>query len=663
MGIKLMSHTMKLWERVVEARLRKVVEICEQQYGFMPRKSTKDAIFALRILMAKYRDGQGELHCVFVDLEKAYDRVPREELWYCMRKSGVAEKYVRVVQDMYERSRTVVRCAVGQTEEFKVEVGLHQGSALSPFLFAIVMDQLSEEVRQESPWTMMFADDLVICSESREQVEENLERWRFVLERRGMKVSRSKTEYMCVIEREGSGTVRLHGEEVKKVQEFKYLGSTVQSNGECGKEVKKRVQAGWNGWRKVWGVLCDKKISARIKGKVYRTVVRPAMLYGLETVSLRKRQESELEVAELKMLRFSLGVTRLDRIRNEYIRGTAHVGRLGDKVREARLRWFGHVQRRESAGESGKSTIVKQMKIIHEDGYSEDECKQYRAVVYSNTIQSIMAIIKAMGNLKIDYGDPARTDDARQLFALSAAAEEQGILPDDLANVIRRLWADSGVQGCFSRSREYQLNDSAAYYLNDLERIARADYIPTQQDVLRTRVKTTGIVETHFTFKDLHFKMFDVGGQRSERKKWIHCFEGVTAIIFCVALSAYDLMLAEDEEMNRMHESMKLFDSICNNKWFTETSIILFLNKKDLFEEKITRSPLTICFPEYTGASKYDEAASYIQTKFEDLNKKKDTKEIYTHFTCATDTKNVQFVFDAVTDVIIKNNLKDCGLF
>ncbi|KAK3519797.1 hypothetical protein QTP70_004955 [Hemibagrus guttatus] len=201
---------------------------------------------------------------VLENLEKAYDRVPREKLWYCMRKLGVAEKYVRVVQDMYERSRTVVRCAV-------------------------VMDQLSEEVRQESPWTMMFADDIVICSESREQVEENLERWRFALERRGMKVTR------------------------------------IQSNGECGKE----------------------KISARIKGKVYRTVVRPAMLYGLETVSLRKRQESELEVAELKMLRFSLGVTRLDRIRNEYIRGTAHVGGLGDKVREARLRWFGHVQRRE----------------------------------------------------------------------------------------------------------------------------------------------------------------------------------------------------------------------------------------------------------------------------------------------------------------------------
>ena len=121
-------------------------------------------------------------------------------------------------------------------------------------------------------------------------------------------------------------------------------------------------------------------------------------------------------------------------------------------------------------------------------------------------------------------------------------------------------------------------------------------------------------------------------------------------------------IVAGDEEMNRMIESMDLFNNICNNKWFTETSIILFLNKKDLFEIKIKQTPLTICFPEYGGANTYDEAAAYIQMKFEDLNQKKGKKEIYTHFTCATDTSNVQFVFDAVTDVIIKNNLKDCGL-
>ncbi|XP_052086156.1 guanine nucleotide-binding protein G(i) subunit alpha [Mytilus californianus] len=314
------------------------------------------------------------------------------------------------------------------------------------------------------------------------------------------------------------------------------------------------------------------------------------------------------------------------------------------------------------AGESGKSTIVKQMKIIHEKGYSQEECLQYKPVVYSNTIQSMMAIIRAMGQLKIDFGHPDRADDARQLFALMGNADE-GELSPELAAIMKRLWKDSGVQECFSRSREYQLNDSAEYYLNSLDRISQPSYIPTEQDVLRTRVKTTGIVETHFTFKDLHFKMFDVGGQRSERKKWIHCFEGVTAIIFIVAMSEYDLTLVEDQEMNRMMESMKLFDSICNNKWFTDTSIILFLNKKDLFEEKIKKSALTLCFPEFAGENNYEQAAAYIQLQFENLNKRKDTKEIYTHFTCATDTNNVQFVFDAVTDVIIKNNLKDCGLF
>lgn len=157
--------------------------------------------------------------------------------------------------------------------------------------------------------------------------------------------------------------------------------------------------------------------------------------------------------------------------------------------------------------------------------------------------------------------------------------------------------------------------------------------------------------------------MFDVGGQRSERKKWYRCFTGVTAIIFCTAMSEYDLVLEEDDEVNRMIESMKLFDSICNNRWFTDTSIILFLNKKDLFEEKIGRSPLTICFPEYEGLNSYDEGSIYIQQRFENLNRSQGEDEIYSHFTCATDTKNIQYVFHVVTDVIIKKNLKDCGLY
>ena len=155
----------------------------------------------------------------------------------------------------------------------------------------MVMERMADEIIEEAPWTMIFANDIVICSKSKEQVDKKLKSWRYALERRGMKVNRRKTECVCVCvnERQDDGTVKMQGEEVAKVEDFKYLGSTVQSNGECGREVKKRVQAGWNWWRQMSGVICDRRVPARVKGKVYKVAVRPAILYGLETVALTKR--------------------------------------------------------------------------------------------------------------------------------------------------------------------------------------------------------------------------------------------------------------------------------------------------------------------------------------------------------------------------------------
>lgn len=314
------------------------------------------------------------------------------------------------------------------------------------------------------------------------------------------------------------------------------------------------------------------------------------------------------------------------------------------------------------AGESGKSTIVKQMRIIHDGGFTSEDNRQCRPVVFSNTIQSMVALIRAMQLLDILYEDSSLELDGRVVTETLLRMEDTEMFSADLLRLMLRLWGDGGIQQCLGRSNEFQLNDSAKYFLDSLERIGSNGYIPTEQDILRIRVKTTGIVEVHFNFKNLNFKLFDVGGQRSERKKWIHCFEDVTAIIFCVAMSEYDQVLHEDETTNRMQESLKLFENICNNRWFTDTSIILFLNKKDLFEDKITKSPLTICFPEFNGKQNYDEAASYIQLQFEVKNKSSN-KEVYCHQTCATDTTNIQFVFDAVTDVIIANNLRGCGLY
>ena len=193
------------------------------------------------MLIGKYKEGQKELHCVFVDLEKAYDRVPREELWYCMRKSEIVKKYVQLVQDMYEGSETI-----GTTESFKVKIGLHQGSVLSLYLFALIIDRLTDEVRRELPWTMLFADDIVSCEENREKVERRLESWKYALERRVIKVSRSKTEYLCINGGNDDETVKMEDANVPKVKEIKYLGTTVQDSGGCEREVKKRVQVGWN---------------------------------------------------------------------------------------------------------------------------------------------------------------------------------------------------------------------------------------------------------------------------------------------------------------------------------------------------------------------------------------------------------------------------------
>ena len=347
-GIKLMSHTMKLWERVIEARLRNEVNIAEQQFGFMPGRSTTDAIFGLRMLLEKWREGQKKLYCVFIDLEKAYDRVPREEVWECLRLAGTSECSVRVIQDMYDRAQTAVRSSAGLTGEFEVGVGLHQGSALSPFLFAIIMDKVMEDIREEAPWDMLFADDIVLSREDRRALEEALEAWRDALEKRGLKLSRSKTEYMCLGGDDQEEELRLQGETVKKVDNFKYLGSVLSANGNCEDEVRKRIQSGWTSWRKISGVLCERKLSARTKGKMYKIVVRPALMYGMETVAVTQRLVKKMEVAELKMVRWALGVTRLDKIQNRYIRGTAKIAKLGDKLRSSRLRWFGHVRRRDA---------------------------------------------------------------------------------------------------------------------------------------------------------------------------------------------------------------------------------------------------------------------------------------------------------------------------
>eukprot|EP00795_Rhopilema_esculentum_P003758 gene3758-15039_t len=311
-------------------------------------------------------------------------------------------------------------------------------------------------------------------------------------------------------------------------------------------------------------------------------------------------------------------------------------------------------------GESGKSTFIKQMRIIHGQGYTEEDRRGYSKLVYQNIFQAIQALTRAMDMLKIPYSKP----DPHEQYAmtvLNVNHETVTSLDDHYAQMIQSLWDDKGIQEAYDRRREFQLSDSANY-LTDINRIATTSYVPNEQDVLRARAPTTGIIEYPFDLETIIFRMVDVGGQRSERRKWIHCFENVTSIIFLVALSEYDQVLFESEKENRMEESKALFRTIITYPWFRTSSIILFLNKTDLLEEKIIKSHLVDYFPDYDGPKEDGKAAKeFILKMFVDLNP--DTEKIiYSHFTCATDTENIRFVFAAVKDTILQLNLKEYNL-
>uniref|UniRef100_A0A1Y1KRW1 Guanine nucleotide-binding protein subunit alpha n=1 Tax=Photinus pyralis TaxID=7054 RepID=A0A1Y1KRW1_PHOPY len=311
-------------------------------------------------------------------------------------------------------------------------------------------------------------------------------------------------------------------------------------------------------------------------------------------------------------------------------------------------------------GESGKSTFIKQMRIIHGAGYSDEDKRGFIKLVFQNIFMAMQSMIRAMDLLKIQYIESSSSEKADLIRGIDY--ETVTTFENPYVDAIKDLWSDGGIQECYDRRREYQLTDSAKYYLSDLERIGDPEYLPTEQDILRARAPTTGILEYPFDLDSIIFRMVDVGGQRSERRKWIHCFENVTSIIFLVALSEYDQILFESENENRMEESKALFKTIITYPWFQHSSVILFLNKKDLLEEKIMYSHLVDYFPEYDGPQRDAIAArEFILRMFVDLNPDSE-KIIYSHFTCATDTENIKFVFAAVKDTILQSNLREYNL-
>jgi len=313
------------------------------------------------------------------------------------------------------------------------------------------------------------------------------------------------------------------------------------------------------------------------------------------------------------------------------------------------------------AGESGKSTIFKQMKIIHHMGFTKEEQLSFKPIIYSNILRNMKALVTASLNMGITIEKSENREKAHKIDSIKSndLLNIESVWSKKLGHEIRELWLDDGLQKTYEERHNFQLDDTAKYYFDDLERLLVDDYVPTVPDILRSRVKTGGSVsETTFDLAGNTVKLIDVGGQRSERKKWIHCFEGVNAIIFVTSLSEYNQKCYEDDETNRMKESLLVFDEIVNSRWFVSTPIILFLNKEDIFKEKIKVHDLKVCFSNYTGGLDSKAAVKYIAQKFIEKNKTPELKKIYIHVTCATNTDQLKEVFNSsdIKEVLLRDD-------
>ncbi|XP_013108598.1 guanine nucleotide-binding protein subunit alpha-11 [Stomoxys calcitrans] len=341
--------------------------------------------------------------------------------------------------------------------------------------------------------------------------------------------------------------------------------------------------------------------------------------------------------------------------------GEAKEQRLHSRILDRLLKESKRMEKHEikllllGTGESGKSTFIRQMRIIYDNGYPVKERLEYVKPIIQNIATSVQAMIKAMEELNIKYEHEESQRHAELFMKLNC--NDLTRLPDIFLGAINSLWQDAGIQECYRRRNEYQLTDSIKYYLTHINRIGGHEYLPTEDDILHVRVPTTGLVEYPFKIQNITFRMIDVGGQRSQRRKWMHCFDNAKVIIFLVAISEYDQVLRELEQTNRLIEARNVFQSIANYEWFKDdTSIVMFFNKTDLLEEKLRYSDLAAYFPDYTGPKNdYLAARDFIRAMFLSVT---DRTNIYKHFTCATDTKNIEVVFAVVRDTILEHHLK-----
>ncbi|KAJ3346535.1 Guanine nucleotide-binding protein G(i) subunit alpha-2 [Entophlyctis luteolus] len=346
-------------------------------------------------------------------------------------------------------------------------------------------------------------------------------------------------------------------------------------------------------------------------------------------------------------------------------------------------------------GDSGKTTVLKQIRLSYGVGFTDIEIVEFRSALLMNAIMCGKFLVYAMKSLKIPYGSaelPNQTatttttgGDAADALSSDALAEKgednelpasavrirdvnniygftkNDSIPPDLVEDLLQVWNDPGVKYCFTRRNEYQLLECCEYVMSNLKRITQPNFIPTVEDILHTRLVTTNVTQTKVKIDNKPCIIFDVGGQKSQRKKWASFFEGVQAIIFIVSISAYDQVCLEDHSLNRMVDSLNVFKSVLSMKIFEKTGIVLFMNKMDVFKEKLTRSKISDYFPDFKGVNNFEEGSGFFIGKFQGLNQQQG-REIHIHLTLAIDSEQLNGVMRAVFYLIFMANMKQSDL-
>jgi len=356
-------------------------------------------------------------------------------------------------------------------------------------------------------------------------------------------------------------------------------------------------------------------------------------------------------------------------------------------------------------GSSGKSTLFKGLRLVNGNEFDPKEQKDTRHFIRFNIVAAIMTLLQksqmlfekdpekfAECQVTVTAPDVIKAVQVVLSFSEESFNDDDNISPTRLQALgasVATLWGLKALKATFEhRQSRFSFPDNMDYYFDKANEIMKPDYMPNDEDILKARIRTTGLFEMMYERDDNVFKICDVGGQRSERKKWIHSFEHVAAVIFVGALNHYACVLFEDETRNAMHEALELFDDICNSKWFRKSEMILFLNKDDLFKEDLSSGhSLSLCFskekewegeqwnPELDYVIKpnliftedpdflicYQAASSFILDQFLKISKDPE-KTIYHHITCATDSNSVETVFWDVQNIVVRTNLKKGGL-